>query len=67
MKKSEYAPMKKPRTGIVGLESNCRLVSRSGADANDITLDRINPVVSTVSSTAHNEERVLWVSSMLDI
>jgi len=58
MKKAEYAPMKEPGTGIVGLEANGHFVS-AVTNVNDVTPDWIDPVVSTVASAAHNIERVL--------
>ena len=63
-KKAEYTPMKEPGTGIVGLEANGHFVS-AVTDADDVTPDRIDPVVSAVASAAHNIERVLWISLLL--
>jgi len=57
--------MKEPGPWIVGHKANGHLVSRGGTNVDDITPDRIDPVVSTVASTAHNKERVLLVLSTL--
>ena len=62
-----YVPVNEPGTWVIGLEADSGLVSGGGADADDITLDGIVPVVSSAISTAHNEERVLLMSSALDV
>jgi len=62
-----YAPVNEPGTGVIRLEANGGLVSGVAADADYITLDGIIPVVSSAISTAHNEERVLLISSRLDV
>ena len=49
--------VKEPRPWVVSEESDCDIISRV-ADAHDVTDDRINVVVSRVTSAADDVERV---------
>ena len=58
--------MKEPGSWVVGLKANGHFVSVIITYIDDITPDRIVPVVSAVASTAHNVERMLWISFALE-